>query len=125
VCVGSAVVFEAALTRARRLPAPGRRARRMALVAGVAVVAAGAVYTAQALGDFTHPPATAASSGQGDSLEGHLLSGSGSGRWQFWTSALDEFRSSPLHGGGPGSFEAWWAEHGSFRYLVKDAHSLF
>jgi len=46
------------------------------------------------------------------------------GRWQFWQAALDEFRSAPLHGGGAGSYEAWWDRHGSFSYVVRDAHSL-
>ena len=28
-------------------------------------------------------------------------------------------------GGGAGSFEAWWAEHGSISYFIRDAHSLY
>jgi hypothetical protein len=55
----------------------------------------------------------------------HLLSTSGGGRWQFWAAAVDEFREHPLHGGGAGSYESWWAQHGSFAYFVRDAHSLY
>lgn len=66
-----------------------------------------------------------AGSAQTDFTATHLLSGSGSGRWQFWSAALDEFRSAPLHGGGAGSFESWWAQHGSFSYFLKNAHSLY
>lgn len=55
----------------------------------------------------------------------HLLSAGSSGRWQQWASAIDEFRSSPALGRGAGSYEAWWAQHGSLRGYVKDAHSLY
>jgi hypothetical protein len=55
----------------------------------------------------------------------HLTSGRGSGRYQFWSTALDAFSGSPLHGIGAGGYEAYWAEHGSLARPVKDAHSLF
>ena len=60
-----------------------------------------------------------------DFATAHLLSGNGSGRWQFWTAAIDEFESAPLHGRGAGSYESWWAEHASFTYFLKNAHSLY
>ena len=31
----------------------------------------------------------------------------------------------PVAGGGAGSFEQWWAQHASFSYFVKNAHSLY
>ena len=31
----------------------------------------------------------------------------------------------PLLGQGAGSYEAWWAEHGSLAMFVRDAHSLY
>ncbi len=58
-------------------------------------------------------------------VESHLLSGGGSGRWQFWSAALDEFRAHPIRGGGAGSFESWWAANGSITYFIRDAHSLW
>jgi O-Antigen ligase len=63
----------------------------------------------------------------GDSgfVRSHLLSGSGSGRWQFWTAALHEWESAPVVGRGAGSYQAWWAEHASFSYFVRNAHSLY
>ena len=97
----------------------------LAALAAVVVAGAAAAYQAQAFSDFTRPPVTAASGGGDGTLDEHLLSGSSSGRWQFWTSALDEFRSAPLQGGGAGSFEAWWTRHAPFRYTIKDAHSLY
>jgi hypothetical protein len=62
---------------------------------------------------------------QGASVQEHLFSTSGNGRWQWWTSAVDEFESKPLTGRGAGSYEAWWAEHASIAAFVRDAHSLY
>jgi O-antigen ligase len=64
-------------------------------------------------------------SGSGGFVRAHLLSGNGSGRWQFWASAIDEWRTAPWIGRGAGSFEAWWAAHGTLGVFVKDAHSLY
>jgi tetratricopeptide (TPR) repeat protein len=58
-------------------------------------------------------------------VRSHLLSSTGSGRWQFWEAAVDSFRSAPLTGRGAGSYEAWWAQHGSLAHFVRDAHSLY
>jgi tetratricopeptide (TPR) repeat protein len=55
----------------------------------------------------------------------HLLSSSGSGRWQFWGAAIDEFKHHPLNGGGAGSWGAWWLEHGSLQVFTQYAHSLY
>ena len=55
----------------------------------------------------------------------HLLSSGGHGRWQFWGAAVDEFETRPLTGRGPGSYEAWWAQHGSISYFTRHAHSLY
>jgi tetratricopeptide (TPR) repeat protein len=59
------------------------------------------------------------------SVREHLFSGSGSGRWQVWTSAVDAFEDRPVLGQGAGSFEAWWAQHGALATFVRDAHSLY
>ena len=40
-------------------------------------------------------------------------------------SAFDEWKRHPLAGGGAGSFGQWWAQHASFSYFVKNAHSLY
>jgi hypothetical protein len=60
-----------------------------------------------------------------DFVRTHLLSGSGNGRWQFWTAALHEWESAPIIGRGAGSYQAWWAEHASFSYFIRNAHSLY
>ena len=61
----------------------------------------------------------------GAGVQEHLLSSNGSGRWQLWESAVDEFRDAPLLGHGAGSYEAWWAQHGDLPVFVRDAHSLY
>jgi hypothetical protein len=50
---------------------------------------------------------------------------SSSGRYNFWSSAVDAFESEPLLGIGPGTFQFWWAEHGDAAGAVRDAHSLY
>jgi len=58
-------------------------------------------------------------------VRAHLLSGGGSGRWQFWTEAVEQWRADPVHGGAAGTYEAWWAAHAPFTHFIKDAHSLY
>jgi tetratricopeptide (TPR) repeat protein len=94
-----------------------------ALVA-LALVAVVAAEPVEAFRTFKEPPG-AFSEPRPDLVRAHLLSGGGSGRWQFWEAAVDEFRSRPLAGHGAGSYEAWWAQHGSLAYFVRDAHSLY
>jgi O-antigen ligase len=58
-------------------------------------------------------------------LQAHLVSGSGNGRWQLWQSAAEQFKDHPIVGDGAGSYEAWWAQHGTVAVFVRDAHSLY
>jgi hypothetical protein len=55
---------------------------------------------------------------------GHLTNANSSGRYQFWGAAMDAFEDEPLHGIGAGQYESWWDQHGSFYWVLKDAHSL-
>jgi hypothetical protein len=127
ICIATAAVFETAAAIAPRPAVPARIRRGLVAAAIVTLIVAGGIvaHEARPIQDFTRLPTAAASTAPGDSVGEHLLSGGGSGRWQFWTSAVDEFRSAPLQGGGAGSYEAWWARHGSFAYFVKDAHSVY
>lgn len=54
-----------------------------------------------------------------------ILDFGGSGRYQFWQSAIDANKTDPLIGIGPGTFEYWWSSHGSYAGFVTDAHSLY
>ena len=109
---------------ARRIPTPPRRiALGVAAAAAVALVALAALsHPVARLQAFSEPPVAPDAPGFARS---HLLSGSGSGRWQFWTAAVDEWQSAPVVGSGAGSFSAWWAEHGSLAMFVRNAHSLY
>ena len=62
---------------------------------------------------------------EGDFTRSHLISSTGSGRWQLWTSAVDEWETKPVLGRGAGSYQAWWMEHASLPLFVRDAHSLW
>ena len=59
------------------------------------------------------------------SVRSHFLSSGSTGRWQLWDSAVEEFRHAPFQGGGAGSFESWWAQHGTLPVFVRNAHSLY
>lgn len=49
----------------------------------------------------------------------------GSGRYQWWASAVDANATDPLVGIGPGTFEFWWAREGTIPGFIRDAHSLY
>jgi hypothetical protein len=60
------------------------------------------------------------------SRSSQILNTSGSGRYQFWTSAVDAYKTEEFHGIGPGTFEFWWAQHASYEgAFIRDAHSLY
>ena len=108
------------------VPAPPRasRAAATAFAAVLALVFVAAVFAAHPVRRYEHfkeiPPELT-----GASVQEHLFSTSGNGRWQWWTSAVDEWQTRPVEGRGAGSYEAWWAEHASIPAFVRDAHSLY
>jgi hypothetical protein len=125
---GCCVTFalQAALTTlsARNLTLP--RWVGFASIAAAVAVAATAVVAAdpaERLRTFKRPPAESTTSG--DAILSHLVSVGGSGRWQFWESALHAWQKKPVLGHGAGSYEAWWAQHGTLAIFVRDAHSLY
>src|SRR6266508_3173715 len=119
----AAYLLGARLLAGRRAPSPlvGR------IVLGVALLALGgavvALHPIRRFDEFQRIPGTASASG--DFVRSHLLSGNGSGRWQFWAAAIDEFETAPVAGRGAGSYEPWWAQHASFTYFLRNAHSLY
>ncbi|MGH3426279.1 MAG: O-antigen ligase family protein, partial [Mycobacteriales bacterium] len=64
-------------------------------------------------------------SGNEDSSPSGILNFHGSGRYQFWESAAEANETAPWKGIGPGTFEFWWARHGSYAGFVRNAHSLY
>ncbi len=127
-CAATGLIYAygARALRKRRIEPPVVVSWAGALVAviGVALVVSLA-NPVERFRAFKTPPGEAAAIDRGDFVKQHLLSSSGSGRWQFWSAAVDQWRQAPLWGDGAGSFEAWWAEHGSIALFVKDAHSLY
>jgi tetratricopeptide (TPR) repeat protein len=92
------------------------------LAAAIALVAVGLAlaHPVRRFHEFKKPTLEPAAT-----LQRHLLSGSGNGRWQLWDSALKEFESKPLIGRGAGSYQQWWLQHGSLPLYVQSAHSLY
>jgi hypothetical protein len=123
ICLATGGVFALATWRLRA-PRPSAAAGwalgavvLIAVVAGVALSHPGRVWN-----DFKQPPGKYA---QTNFAAAHLLSGRGNGRWQFWTAAVDEFRSKPVGGRGAGSWEAWWLRDRSIAYFTRYTHSLY
>jgi O-Antigen ligase len=128
VCLATGLVYALGSRLAPPLRfRPGPALRRGLAVAGVvaAVGAIVAVDPGERFDRFKRAPSESGGSAEGGFTESHLLYGGGSGRWQFWSAAVDEFETRPVVGRGAGSYEAWWAEHASFSYFVRDAHSLY
>jgi O-Antigen ligase/Tetratricopeptide repeat len=123
-CAGTAVAYGLLV---RLVPAfePGRRAG----LAATALVVAGAIAGIVALDpverfeQFKNPRIDVERGD--DAVREHLFSGGGSGRWQFWSAAVDEWQEDPILGHGPGTYEAWWARDGTLQAFVRDAHSLY
>ena len=98
---------------------------RVALAAAAAVALAGAFAAdpVQRFEDFkSTPPVERVGNAQ---VSARIASGSGSGRYQFWSAAVDAFASDPVTGIGAGGYEAWWNQNGSIPRTVRHAHSLF
>lgn len=105
----------------------GRRTER-AVIGGAAVVLLLGVVAAnpvERFREFKRPPGALTERPDQEATQAHLTSGSGTGRWQQWETAAESFETRPLIGRGAGSFEAWWAQHGSLPEFVSDAHSLY
>ena len=123
ICVATALVYG---VLARVLPSPrglGRTGSAVLVGIIVALFAAGIVAArpVHRFHEFEKVPPELGSA----SVQKHLFSGSGNGRWQLWEASVDEFQTRPVIGRGAGSYEAWWAQHGNLAFFVRDAHSLY
>lgn len=109
-------------SRLRAIPAPLLVAGLVALAVLAFLLAGGPGHLAHAWRRFENPN-SGLPSGKA-STSAHLLSLSGEGRWQYWLACLKALASHPL-GIGSGTFQFWWAAHGSISSYVKNAHSLY
>ncbi|HMO00713.1 MAG TPA: O-antigen ligase family protein [Miltoncostaeaceae bacterium] len=60
-----------------------------------------------------------------ESVSDRLAVAAGSGRWQNWSVAAEEFRSAPLMGTGAGDYRFLWAQRREIDITVRNAHSLY
>jgi len=124
-CALSAAAWFGLRALGPRVPEPPRRAGQV--LAGLLVLAAvaGAV-AAHPLRRFDAFKRSGQYGGANQTfITQHLLSTSGSGRWQFWGTAISEFRAHPLNGGGAGSWIFWWLHRASIPLYSQFAHSLY
>jgi hypothetical protein len=126
ICVVTALVWAGSVELGKRVPTPPRVAGQ-ATAAVIVLLAVVAIVLAHPVAKFDAFKSNSASTGPHTTVTTtHLLSSSGSGRWQFWGAAISEFRAHPLNGGGAGSWLAWWLEHGSLPgVFTQFAHSLY
>jgi hypothetical protein len=127
-CLGAGTLFAAsrlAAARMRYKPRPWLGWSVVALVILAVVVGAIASHPVRQVHAFQRSPATLVPISSNNFTSAHLINGRGSGRWQFWGSAIGEWEHHPVLGGGAGSFEEWWLAHRSFYYPIKDSHSLY
>jgi hypothetical protein len=134
VCAAVALMQVALALTARHVPrpallAPDRRAttlRAAACVAFACVVAVAAGVPAAAADRWQQfkTPALVSAASQ-ENVFDRLSGGEGNMRYQLWQSAGDAAAAHPLTGIGPGTFEFWWARHGSTPMFFRDAHSLY
>jgi O-Antigen ligase len=124
-CVVTALAWLGLAELGRRVPTPPRvvGVSIAVVVVGLAIVAVVASHPVAKFDQFKNNSALAGS--HSNFTTNHLVSTSGSGRWQFWSAAISEFRAHPLNGGGAGSWEAWWLQHGSLPVPSEFAHSLY
>ncbi|MGZ4336024.1 MAG: O-antigen ligase family protein [Gaiellaceae bacterium] len=123
-CVATALVWLGLAELGRRLPTPPRLVG-VAIVVAVVGLALVAIVASHPVAKFDQFKNNSAVTGSGTYTQNHLLGSSGSGRWQFWSAAVSEFKAHPLNGGGAGSWEAWWLQHGSLPVPSEFAHSLY
>lgn len=126
-CVAAALVWVGLTEIGRSVATPPRQAGWA--VAGL-IVAAAVIAIA-----LSHPVAKFdafrsnsfnVSGSSASYVNNHLLSSSGSGRWQFWSVASREFQAHPLNGGGAGSWQSWWLQYGKLgQFFSQYAHSLY
>lgn len=130
VCVGVGLIRAAVGLAARHGIGPRVHVSRSSAAAGFAAVLVVALFAFVLAGgpgqvsntweEFKQPGGVA-----NDDTAARFASASGNGRYQWWQAALDASSSEPLTGIGPGTYEYFWAQHGTIPGFVRDAHSLF
>ncbi len=108
-----------------------RIGRRQAGSATIAVLVVGVIIAVAAgvPGQLRHDWNTFKSTDTTGVVQGNTLSRigtfNGSNRYQYWQTAAKAFRSKPLIGIGPGTFQFYWAQHAPLYQYIRNAHSLY
>lgn len=124
IAIGSALAWLGAAELARKLPTPPSIAG-WATAGVLALAAIAALATAHLGRRFEEFKSLSNLKGSSDVVAAHLLSTSGSGRWQLWSDAVSQFKAHPLNGGGAGSYQFWWLQHRPIGLFSQYAHSLY
>lgn len=125
IAVGTALVWLGVAEVARRWSPPLPPVVGWATSAVLAIVVLAGIVLSHPIRRFEEFKAQAHYSGSSNFITTHLLSSSGSGRWQLWSDAASQFRAHPLNGGGAGSYLYWWLEHRPLGLYSQYAHSLY
>ncbi len=133
VCIGVAAVQIGIELLARRVSRPRAltisRRRTAWLTVGVIVAAVAVAIAAGAPHQLAHQWRVFKETDVTGVVSGNVYSrlgtAAGSHRYQYWVAAVHAFESKPLIGIGPGTFQFYWAEHGSLYEYIRNAHSLY
>jgi O-antigen ligase len=122
VCAAAAAVTRAAGFDSIRLPR--RKARVVVPVALVVLVLGLIVAGHSVIARGWHEFENQRTVSFGSDPTSRLATAGGT-RHDVWSAAIDAFRAHPLGGIGAGTFEFWWAQHGTGHEFLRDAHSLY
>jgi len=131
---GSAIVGWLTATGIARLPADGRRwaARGVAVCSAALII--GALIAWSPDGGRGHwvqqqfesfKSFDVAARNDARSVSDRLAVAAGSGRWQNWDVAVQEFESNPIVGTGAGDYRFVWQERRDIDLTVTNAHSAY
>ncbi|HET8650960.1 MAG TPA: O-antigen ligase family protein [Gaiellaceae bacterium] len=124
LCGAAAGVCYALRTSAVEIPAWGRTAFAICLVA-VPFLAAAAVLVRVGGPDGAYDAFTAAPTPVHGEGSERLFSASGSSRADYWRVAWETYEDEPLLGDGAGTFARTWLADRPIPQPAKDAHSLY
>jgi hypothetical protein len=131
---GAAVLAIGASWLLSRIPRGGRRWVEVAAIGGTVLVlvvvalvrmpAGGPVDWADRQFDSFRSFDAGARS-DAESVSGRLAVAAGSGRWQNWSVAAEQFTESPITGTGAGDYVFFWQADRDIELTVVNAHSLY
>jgi hypothetical protein len=106
--------------------APWRPNRWLLVTAALIVLAAVVAANPPKLYErFTEEPEQSVQAGSGENATtAHLLSTAGTGRSEYWSTAVDAFASEPFRGIGAGGFETYYTANRDSGLVGRHTHSL-